>query len=485
MSASKEKKRRQTQPTGQSSAPKKKSVSAGTVIAVIGVVVLLLLAIFFAFFNTGFLERNITAVTVGNYKVPTAIYNYFYGTISNNMGVASLGTDPATIVTDETTGETLADYLREETNKLIAQTYGVYAKAQADGFVLPESNRVNLDALPDALNTQAASSNLSGASALLTAQFGKGSDLKTYMQYAEISETVAAYTAAYATSLTYTDEEISTYYTENRADLDTVSYYSYLCAVDSAETDAEGNAVVDMDASKALAESIATAGQGDLDVFQGKVAEQSTEETVASATLNSDKVAASVPTDLSAWLFDASRQAGDTAVAANGENGYYVAYFVDNSAKYDTDMANVRHLLIRAASTEEADVAEAHQKAADLLAQYEAGEKTEDAFASLAKANSQDTGSAADGGLIENIYPGAMVEPFNDWVLDPARQPGDTGLVDSTYGTHAIYYVSNAGNYAQYRVVNAMRSDAANAWTEELAAAMTVTTHSFGMKLAK
>lgn len=486
MSASKEKKRRQAQPAGQSSAPKKKSVSVGTVFAVIGVAVLLLLAVFFAFFNTGFLERSVTALTVGNHKVSAAIYNYYYGSIANSMGLSSLGADPDTLVMDEATGETLADYLHEETNKLIAQTYGVYDAAMAAGFVLPETSRASLDSLPEILKTQAASNNLSNASALLTAQFGKGSDLKSYLEYAEISETVSAYTTAYAKSLNYTEDEISAYYNENRSTLDTISYYSYLCAVKTGETDADGKAIVDMDASQKLAKEIATAGKGDLELFQAKVAEQSTEETTANATKNTDQAVANLPEPLSAWLQDTARQAGDTTFAANGESGYYVAYFVDNYTKYDTDMATVRHLLIEAAdSTDEAAVAAAHQQAADLLAQFESGEKTEEAFAALAKANSQDTGSAANGGLIENIYPGSTVQAFNDWALDPARQPGDTGLVDSSYGTHVIYYVGNAGSHAEYRVINAMRSNAANTWTEELGAAMTVTPHSFGMKLAQ
>ena len=35
-----------------------------------------------------------------------------------------------------------------------------------------------------------------------------------------------------------------------------------------------------------------------------------------------------------------------------------------------------------------------------------------------------------------------MVDAFNDWCFDAARQSGDTGLVDTSYGTHIMYFSS-------------------------------------------
>ena len=50
-----------------------------------------------------------------------------------------------------------------------------------------------------------------------------------------------------------------------------------------------------------------------------------------------------------------------------------------------------------------------------------------------------------NGGLYENIYPGQMVEPFEDWCYDAARATGDTGIVETTYGYHVMYFVGNTG----------------------------------------
>ncbi len=40
-----------------------------------------------------------------------------------------------------------------------------------------------------------------------------------------------------------------------------------------------------------------------------------------------------------------------------------------------------------------------------------------------------------------------MVETFNDWCFDPARKPGDTGIVETSYGYHVMYFVGQTENY--------------------------------------
>ena len=54
----------------------------------------------------------------------------------------------------------------------------------------------------------------------------------------------------------------------------------------------------------------------------------------------------------------------------------------------------------------------------------------------------EDPGSSSNGGLYEDVYPGQMVDPFDEWCFDDARQPGDTGIVKTDYGYHVMYYVS-------------------------------------------
>lgn len=65
---------------------------------------------------------------------------------------------------------------------------------------------------------------------------------------------------------------------------------------------------------------------------------------------------------------------------------------------------------------------------------------TEEYFAELAAEYSAD-GNAEDGGIYENVYPGQMVATFNDWCFDSARVSGDTGIVETQFGYHIIYFV--------------------------------------------
>ena len=73
------------------------------------------------------------------------------------------------------------------------------------------------------------------------------------------------------------------------------------------------------------------------------------------------------------------------------------------------------------------------------------GDQTDAAFAELATANTDDTASAATGGLYEDIAPvqGVYVESFTNWATDPERKAGDTGIIESTYGYHVMYYVGD------------------------------------------
>ena len=67
--------------------------------------------------------------------------------------------------------------------------------------------------------------------------------------------------------------------------------------------------------------------------------------------------------------------------------------------------------------------------------------RPKDSFAALAKEKSKDTGSAADGGLISGITSSAnYVESFRNWATDSSRKVGDTGIVESEYGYHIMYY---------------------------------------------
>lgn len=93
------------------------------------------------------------------------------------------------------------------------------------------------------------------------------------------------------------------------------------------------------------------------------------------------------------------------------------------------------HILITAPKEMPADErAKARERADSLLAQVR---KSPDSFADLARKNSQDPGSAPNGGDLDFFGRGAMVKPFEDSAF--ALKKGDiSDVVESDFGFHII-----------------------------------------------
>lgn len=114
---------------------------------------------------------------------------------------------------------------------------------------------------------------------------------------------------------------------------------------------------------------------------------------------------------------------------------------------------NVRHILFtpEGGTTDESGVttysekewADCKAKAEDIMNMWTAGSKTEESFAALATAMTQDPGSKETGGLYENVEKGQMVEEFDAWCFDEKREPGHHGMVKTRFGYHLMYFVDS------------------------------------------
>src|SRR5438094_2670409 len=107
-----------------------------------------------------------------------------------------------------------------------------------------------------------------------------------------------------------------------------------------------------------------------------------------------------------------------------------------NARQYGTpEERQAAHILIAAKpDAKEEEKAAAKKKAEALLAQAKANPAK---FADLAKANSQDPGSAAQGGDLGSFGRGSMVKPFEDAVF--GAKAGDVvGPVQTEFGYHII-----------------------------------------------
>ena len=69
-----------------------------------------------------------------------------------------------------------------------------------------------------------------------------------------------------------------------------------------------------------------------------------------------------------------------------------------------------------------------------------------------------------------------MVANFNDWCFDSSRKPGDTGIVESDYGYHVMYYVGDSDlTYRDYMIQNELRNADVSEWYNNNVDAVTTT----------
>ena len=224
-------------------------------------------------------------------------------------------------------------------------------------------------------------------------------------------------------------------------------------------------------------------------------------DTTAASTAYDNTLATSVNSNYADWVTSADRKAGDMAIFPNQStstdengtetttlNGYYIVLW-NGTTDNTFALKNVRHILVSfthddtesedhdhsASDYTDAEKAAAKAAAEEILAQWKSGEATEDSFAVLVNEKSDD-GDGTTGGLYENVYPGQMQDPFEQWCYDASRKSGDTGLVESIYGYHVMYFVSDSEtNYRDYLIENELRSADLESWYTSNIEAMPLT----------
>lgn len=118
-------------------------------------------------------------------------------------------------------------------------------------------------------------------------------------------------------------------------------------------------------------------------------------------------------------------------------------YYEQNASRYGVpEERRASHILIKAERSAPADERnKAKAKAEEILAQVR---KTPGEFAALAKKNSQDEGSAVNGGDLDFFSRGAMVKEF-DAAVYAMKQGEISNLVETDFGFHIIQLTGTRG----------------------------------------
>lgn len=347
-----------------------------------------------------------------------------------------------------------------------------------------------------ALAKEVADAGLAGYStfdAYLKANYGNGADEKSYVEYYRVNATANAYYAQYANTLTYTKDEIDAYNAENYDKFSAFDYSYYYVGVNSflPEDVKAADATEDQrEAARAEAEAEANklAQSKTLDILNKNIANMAinAENDKAAATEINMAGISNISTLYSEWIADSSRVAGETTVVEFESesdsdelvDGYYVVLF-EGRKDFNEKMRAVRHILFKfeggtkddAGNTtySDAEKQKARDDAQQLYDQWVAGGASEESFIELVKDNSDDGGSVNNGGLYENVFDGAMVENFNDWLFDSSRQAGDHAVVETEIGYHLMYFVGEQDNtYREYNIEAALRNKDVSEWYTEL-----------------
>ena len=440
---------------------------------VIIVLAVLLIGVGLIFFF-GLPQQWNTVMTVNGEKISEAEFTYYYKSAYNykiqmdsylsQYGLSS-GTGMDTTkapsaqeyngteeleAREDGQANTWQDYFIKEAVDELKQQIAICQKAAEEGIVLDESDQADIDASLEQIRETAKQNDYS-LDAYLRAVYGRGVGEKVFRSALERSALVTKYQDAKTEELgnQMTEEEVQAAYDENKDTYDTADVRVRAFNLATSSTDDESAKETAENEAKDRANQIVSAA--DEAGFVQAVKDTATEDEKEtydddSATLirgtTKSNLSSNTSSEVADWVFDSARKAGDKTVITT-DSAVYAVYLVAPRHLSTDGTRSVRHILINyATDADDASKAQTREQAQKILDEFNSGDKTESAFAELAAKNSQDTGSSSNGGLYEGIYRGQMVQSFEDWCFDPARQTGDTGLVESTYGVHVMYFVS-------------------------------------------
>lgn len=447
--------------------------------------------------DTAVIKKNTTVFSLGDdIRVSEVEFTYYYSQYLNNiysyaqqyaMYGYNIGIDSTKSPDEQTYGTDadgkdmlLSDYIKDETISALQSYKILYAEALKAGYKLTEDEQKSIDDQVEELRNTAAENNYS-LNAYLKASYGKGINEKFLRKQLEMQNIVSRYQSDTSTDLTnsYSDADIKAVYDAdpgayNAVDARTLSFAIETLTANDGESDEQLATRQKAAAAKVKAEAEAalkacTSEKAFLE--QAKKKNSSTEDYDAESATALTEAAKSTITsyvseDAAKWAFDSARKSGDVKLFEVGSDGNVTSYVIlyINKGSYAPMASNVRHILISftddTSSTSEAtdeQKAAAKTSAEEIYKQWQSGAKTEDSFAALAKEKSKDTGSAADGGLISGITANSnYVETFRNWATDSSRKVGDTGIIESEYGYHIMFY--SGKDYAWKSTIRSTKS---------------------------
>lgn len=450
----------------------------------IGIVVLVALVCLVASFPIRtYLATHETYVVVNGEAVNKVEFDYQYNLTKNNYitqygsYLTYFGLDTSKDLSTQMYSDTLTwqDYFEQNAVESLKQNKALMAEAKAAGFTYDTTDEYNT--FKETIKTSAASAGISEKE-YVRSIYGSYATMGRIEEYVKNDMVMNAYYQKLQEDNAPSDDEIQSYYEENKATYDSVDYRLTTIEADlptepteladpveetAADTTGttDGTAATDSTQDTAYQPSDAEIAKA---MEDAKVLADDAEKTVAKdGEAHENEKKSSVNYLISDWLFDDARKAGDTTVITNDNSHCYYAVAFEKRYLDETPSADVRVIIPTEDKTGE-----------EILEEWKNGAATEDSFAELCKKYTQDTSAVEKGGLFEQVTKTGMTEELSNWIFDNSRQAGDTVAITVSDTTYVLYYIGQDQPEWKINIKNTLVSDTMSQHMQDITADVTV-----------
>lgn len=449
----------------------------------IGIVVLVALVCLVASFPIRtYLATHETYVVVNGEAVNKVEFDYQYNLTKNNYitqygsYLTYFGLDTSKDLSTQMYSDTLTwqDYFEQNAVESLKQNKALMAEAKAAGFTYDTTDEYNT--FKETIKTSAASAGISEKE-YVRSIYGSYATMGRIEEYVKNDMVMNAYYQKLQEDNAPSDDEIQSYYEENKATYDSVDYRLTTIEADlptepteladpveattAPDADTDGTATTDTTQDTAYQPSDAEIAKA---MEDAKVLADDAEKTVAKdGEAHENEKKSSVNYLISDWLFDDARKAGDTTVITNDNSHCYYAVAFEKRYLDETPSADVRVIIPTEDKTGE-----------EILEEWKSGAATEDSFAELCKKYTQDTSAVENGGLFEQVTKTGMTEELSNWIFDNSRQAGDTVAITVSDTTYVLYYIGQDQPEWKINIKNTLVSNTMSQHMQDITADVTV-----------
>lgn len=430
-----------------------------------------------------YLATHETYVVINGEKVNKVEFDYAYNTSKNNYitqygsYLSYFGLDTSKDLSTQMYSDTLTwqDYFEQNAVESLKQNKALMAEAKAAGFTYDTTDEYNT--FKETIKTSAASAGVSDKE-YVRSIYGSYATMGRIEEYVKNDMVMNAYYQKLQEDNAPSDDEIQSYYEENKATYDSVDYRLTTIEADlptepteladpveetAADTTGttDGTAATDTTQDTAYQPSDAEIAKA---MEDAKVLADDAEQTVAKdGEAHENEKKSSVNYMISDWLFDDARKAGDTTVITNDNSHCYYVVAFEKRYLDETPSADVRVIIPTEDKTGE-----------EILEEWKNGAATEDSFAELCKKYTQDTSAVENGGLFEQVTKTGMTEELSNWIFDSSRQAGDTVAITVSDTTYVLYYIGQDQPEWKINIKNTLVSDTMSQHMQDITADVTV-----------